>query len=62
MDNPSLAGMSPDEIRFALRRERSLLTAELAAAKAALRDAAADVERIEERLRQVEEGERIIGF
>lgn len=54
------SGMSVDEVRLLLRREEAVALKRIVAAKRALREAAAELDRLEARLREIHEGQRIL--
>lgn len=55
------SGMSVDEVRLHLRREEAAALKRIVAAKRALREAVAELDRLEARLREIHEGQRILG-
>lgn len=54
-------GMTAAEVRLHLRREEAAALKRIVAAKRALREAVAELDRLEVRLREIQEGQRILG-
>ncbi|MBN7314160.1 hypothetical protein [Mycobacteroides abscessus] len=54
-------GMSAAEVRLHLRREEAAALKRIVAAKRRLRETAAELESLEARLREIHEGQQILG-